>query len=162
MIARGRRIHADAGDLARHPRLQPRPHERARRRHRRHAFAQSAGGRRLQVQPAERRPGGHAITGWIEDRANALLEARLDRRAAHAVRAGARRVDDARARLPRAYVGDLGNVIDFDAIRGAGIRIGVDPLGGAGVHYWARDRRRSYGIDLDGRQRRRSIRRSAS
>ncbi len=37
-----------------------------------------------------------------------------------------------------AYVADLGNVIDFDAIRGATLRIGVDPLGGAGVHYWAR------------------------
>ena len=36
------------------------------------------------------------------------------------------------------YVADLGNVIDFDTIRGAGIRMGVDPLGGAGVHYWAR------------------------
>ena len=40
-----------------------------------------------------------------------------------------------------AYVGDLGNVIDFDAIRAAGVRMGVDPLGGAGVHYWARNRR---------------------
>jgi phosphoglucomutase len=36
-----------------------------------------------------------------------------------------------------AYVRDLGNVVDMDAIRGAGIRVGVDPLGGAGVHYWA-------------------------
>ncbi|HZW76400.1 MAG TPA: alpha-D-glucose phosphate-specific phosphoglucomutase, partial [Caldimonas sp.] len=37
-----------------------------------------------------------------------------------------------------AYVADLGNVVDFDAIRGAGVRMGVDPLGGAGVHYWPR------------------------
>ena len=37
-----------------------------------------------------------------------------------------------------AYVADLGNVIDIDAIRAAKLRIGVDPLGGAGVHYWAR------------------------
>ena len=36
------------------------------------------------------------------------------------------------------YVADLANVLDFDAIRGAGLRLGVDPLGGAGVHYWAR------------------------
>ncbi|RVA09618.1 alpha-D-glucose phosphate-specific phosphoglucomutase, partial [Mesorhizobium sp. M7D.F.Ca.US.004.03.1.1] len=34
------------------------------------------------------------------------------------------------------YVNDLGNVIDMDAIRGARVRMGVDPLGGAGVHYW--------------------------
>ena len=36
------------------------------------------------------------------------------------------------------YVGDLGNVIDMSLIRDAKIRMGVDPLGGAGVHYWAR------------------------
>ena len=35
-----------------------------------------------------------------------------------------------------AYIGDLGDVIDMDAIRGAKISLGVDPLGGAGVHYW--------------------------
>ena len=46
-------------DLARHPGLQPRPHARPRRRHRDHALAQPAGRRRLQVQPAERRPGRH-------------------------------------------------------------------------------------------------------
>ena len=45
------------------------------------------------------------------------------------------------------YVADLGNVIDFDAIRASGIRMGVDPLGGAGVHYWARIAER-YRIDL--------------
>ncbi len=46
-----------------------------------------------------------------------------------------------------AYVADLGSVIDFDAIRGAGIRMGVDPLGGAGVHYWAPIAER-YKLDL--------------
>ncbi len=46
-----------------------------------------------------------------------------------------------------AYVADLGNVIDFDAIRAAGVRLGVDPLGGAGVHYWRRIAER-YRIDL--------------
>ena len=35
-----------------------------------------------------------------------------------------------------AYVTDLDNVVDMEAIRGAGVRLGVDPLGGAGVHYW--------------------------
>ncbi len=46
-----------------------------------------------------------------------------------------------------AYVGDLGNVVDFDAIRGSGVHLGVDPLGGSGVHYWAPIAER-YGIDL--------------
>ena len=40
-----------------------------------------------------------------------------------------------------AYVGDLANVLDIDAIRDAGVHIGADPLGGAIVGYWARDRR---------------------
>ena len=46
-----------------------------------------------------------------------------------------------------AYVSDLGNVIDMDAIRGAKISLGVDPLGGAGVHYWAPIAER-YGLNL--------------
>ena len=45
------------------------------------------------------------------------------------------------------YVGDLGNVIDMDVIRGAHIAIGVDPLGGAGVHYWEPIGAR-YGLNL--------------
>jgi phosphoglucomutase len=47
----------------------------------------------------------------------------------------------------RAYVDDLGEVLDFDAIRRGNIRIGVDPLGGAGVHYWARIAEQ-YDLDL--------------
>jgi phosphoglucomutase len=86
-------------------------------------------------------------TGWIEAKANALLESGskdvrripLDR-ARHV--ATTREVD-----FLSAYVGDLDNVIDFDVIRAAGIRMGVDPLGGAGVHYWARIAER-YRIDL--------------
>ena len=45
------------------------------------------------------------------------------------------------------YVADLGSVVDMDAIRDAGVRMGVDPLGGAGVHYWARIAER-YRLDL--------------
>ena len=46
-----------------------------------------------------------------------------------------------------AYIADLANVIDMDAIRGAKLRIGVDPLGGAGVHYWGPIAER-YGLNL--------------
>ena len=93
-------------------------------------------------------PADTDVTGWIQDRANALLEADLE---------GARRLPFAQARnasTTRAhdylanYVADLGHAIDFDAIRGSGIRMGVDPFGGAGVHYWARIAER-YGVDLD-------------
>jgi phosphoglucomutase len=81
-------------------------------------------------------PASTDITDWIQDRANALLEDGLK-----AVRrtpfAQARRAASTHAHdFLDAYVSDLGQVIDFDAIRGAGIRMGVDPLGGAGVHYW--------------------------
>ena len=56
---RRRRLHADAGDLARDPHLQPRSPRAPGRRDRRHPVAQPARGRRLQVQPAQRRPGRH-------------------------------------------------------------------------------------------------------
>ena len=86
-----RRLHADAGRLARDPDLQPRPHGRARRRHRHHAVAQSARGRRLQVQPAERRPGRHrASPAGSRTAPTQLLADGARRRAAHAVRARAR------------------------------------------------------------------------
>ena len=57
MIDAARRLHPDARHLARHPRLQSRPHGRARRRRRHHAVAQSSRRWRLQVQPADRRSG---------------------------------------------------------------------------------------------------------
>jgi phosphoglucomutase len=86
-------------------------------------------------------------TRWIEAKANALIEGGLKdvRRISfdRARRAGTTREHD----FLSAYVGDLGSVIDFNVIRGAGIRIGVDPLGGAGVHYWARITER-YKLDL--------------
>ena len=86
-------------------------------------------------------------TGWIEAKANALLEGNLkdvkripfDR----ARRAATTREHD----FLSAYVGDLGNVIDLDIIRSSGIRMGVDPMGGAGVHYWVRIAER-YKLDL--------------
>ena len=87
MIAARRRVHADAGGLARDPRLQPRPHARAGRRHRRHAVAQSAGQRRLQVQPAERRPGRHRRHRLDRSARQRAARSRLARRQAHAVRA---------------------------------------------------------------------------
>jgi phosphoglucomutase len=92
----------------------------------------------FKYNPPNGGPADTGVTGWIETRANALLEADLN---------GVRRVPFAQARRAAtthehdflgAYVADLGSVLDLDAIRGAGIRMGVDPLGGAGVHYWAR------------------------
>jgi phosphoglucomutase len=82
-------------------------------------------------------PADTDITGWVQNRANALLEAGLKdvKRMpfAQARKAATTREHD----YLNTYVADLANIIDFDAIRGAGVHIGVDPLGGAGVHYWA-------------------------
>ena len=102
----------------------------------------------FKYNPPNGGPADTDITGWIQDRANALLKDHIK-----AVRrkplAQARRAQTTHAHdFLGAYVGDLGAVIDFDAIRAAGLRIGVDPLGGAGVHYWAPIAER-YRIDLD-------------
>jgi phosphoglucomutase len=101
----------------------------------------------FKYNPSNGGPADTDATGWIEAKANALLEGALKdvRRIAvdRARRAATTREHD----FLSAYVGDLGNVIDLDVIRGAGIRMGVDPLGGAGVHYWARIAER-YKLDL--------------
>ncbi len=91
----------------------------------------------FKYNPPNGGPAGQDITDWIEAAANRLLETRLD---------GAKRTSHAKALQAAtthrhdfldAYVSDLGNAIDMDVIRDAKIRMGVDPLGGAGVHYWA-------------------------
>ncbi|GAC1515663.1 MAG: phosphoglucomutase (alpha-D-glucose-1,6-bisphosphate-dependent) [Gemmatimonadaceae bacterium] len=81
--------------------------------------------------PAESR-----ATVWIQDRANALLAGGLKdvRRIplARALRADTTHRHD----FTTAYVDDLASVVDVDAIREGSVRLGVDPMGGAGVHYW--------------------------
>jgi phosphoglucomutase len=100
----------------------------------------------FKYNPPDGGPADTDVTGWIEKRANALLEAQLK---------GVSRMDYAKALKSshahdylNSYVADLGNVIDMDVIRGAHIHLGVDPLGGAGVHYWARIAER-YKLDLN-------------
>jgi phosphoglucomutase len=92
----------------------------------------------FKYNPPNGGPADTVVTGWIEAKANALLEARLKgmKRIPHeqALRASTTHRHD----YLTAYVNDLGNVIDLDVIRSAKIHLGVDPLGGAGVHYWAR------------------------
>ncbi|HZQ45974.1 MAG TPA: alpha-D-glucose phosphate-specific phosphoglucomutase, partial [Verrucomicrobiae bacterium] len=92
----------------------------------------------FKYNPPHGGPADTIVTGWIEKEANSLLEAKLK---------GAKRISHERALAAStthqhdyltAYVNDLGNVIDFKVIRGAKLRLGVDPLGGAGVDYWAR------------------------
>jgi phosphoglucomutase len=92
----------------------------------------------FKYNPPNGGPADTDITSWMEVRANELLSSKL---------VGVSRIDYAKARNAasthshdylNSYVEDLGSVIDMDLIRSSGIRLGVDPLGGAGVHYWGR------------------------
>ncbi|OWT66419.1 phosphoglucomutase (alpha-D-glucose-1,6-bisphosphate-dependent) [Candidimonas nitroreducens] len=102
----------------------------------------------FKYNPANGGPADTRVTGWIENKANEILRGGLKavRRMplARALRSGAVRRHD----FLRAYVEDLNQVVDMDAIRGSRIRMGVDPLGGAGVHYWPAIAEH-YRLDLD-------------
>jgi phosphoglucomutase len=90
----------------------------------------------FKYNPPHGGPADQNITERIEIAANRYLEARLDgvQRVSHANALKATTTH--RHDFLNAYVSDLGNVINMEAIRAAKIRMGVDPLGGAGVHYW--------------------------
>ena len=101
----------------------------------------------FKYNPPHGGPAETDVTGRIEARANKFLESGLK---------GVKRLPFEKARRAptthrhdylNAYVTDLANVLDMDAIRGAKIRMGVDPLGGAGVHYWGPIAER-YGLNL--------------
>jgi phosphoglucomutase len=92
----------------------------------------------FKYNPTNGGPADTDVTDWIGQRANALLEAGMD---------GVKRIPYERALrvatthrydFMTAYVDQLDQVLDLAAMREAGVRMGVDPLGGAGVHYWAR------------------------
>jgi phosphoglucomutase len=101
----------------------------------------------FKYNPPNGGPADTEVTGWIQDEANRLLAADL---------AGVRRVPYEHARQAptirpydflSAYVDDLTDVIDMDVIRASGLKIGVDPLGGASVAYWQAISER-YRLDL--------------
>ncbi len=102
----------------------------------------------FKYNPPNGGPADTSVTGWIQDRANALLRSGLGDVRRLALEKARNKSTTGEHDFLDAYVGDLGSVVDFDVIRAAGIRIGVDPLGGAGVHYWARIAA-DYRIDLD-------------
>jgi phosphoglucomutase len=90
----------------------------------------------FKYNPPNGGPADTDITSGIERAANGFLENGLS---------GVKRIPYDRARKSSCvhrydyigpYVADLANVVDMDAIRGSGVKIGIDPLGGAGVHYW--------------------------
>jgi phosphoglucomutase len=101
----------------------------------------------FKYNPTNGGPADSDITGWIENRANEILRTGI---------AAVRRTSVASARHAATthdydylgeYVEELGGIVDLQLIRDSRIRMGVDPLGGAGVHYWDRIAER-YGLDL--------------
>jgi phosphoglucomutase len=91
----------------------------------------------FKYNPPHGGPADSKATKWIEDQANILMGANL---------LGVPRVPMTKALAAATthkydyidnYVADLGNAVDMEAIRSAGVKIGIDPLGGAAVHYWA-------------------------
>ncbi len=102
----------------------------------------------IKYNPPSGGPADTQITKWIEDRANALLAANLH---------GVTRLPIAQARRAStthqhdyigAYVNDLSNVVDMDTIKAAGLKLGIDPLGGSGVAYWQPIVER-YGLNIE-------------
>ncbi|MFJ1598862.1 phosphoglucomutase (alpha-D-glucose-1,6-bisphosphate-dependent) [Streptomyces sp. NPDC088261] len=92
----------------------------------------------FKYNPPSGGPAGSDATGWIQDRANAIIAAGLkDVRRLPYTRALAAETTD-RYDFLGGYVADLPAVLDLDAVRAAGVRIGADPLGGASVGYWGR------------------------
>jgi phosphoglucomutase len=81
-------------------------------------------------------PADSNVTGWVEQRANAYLEAGLDGVKRMLFQKALKADTTRRYDYLDHYVSDLPNIIDLAAISGANVKIGVDPLGGAGVHYW--------------------------
>ena len=92
----------------------------------------------FKYNPPHGGPADTDITGWVEERANDLIASTIERR--RSVPTGHDYID--------AYVSELDSVIDMEAIETAGIRIGVDPLGGSGVAYWGPLAER-YGLDIE-------------
>ncbi|MBR1924284.1 MAG: phosphoglucomutase (alpha-D-glucose-1,6-bisphosphate-dependent) [Ruminobacter sp.] len=102
----------------------------------------------FKYNPTNGGPADTSITKWVENRANEILEDGLK---------AVKRVDFQKALkmdnvqqvdMRKPYVDDLINIIDIDAIRKAGIKIGVDPLGGSGVYYWDVIAS-TYGLDIE-------------
>ena len=90
----------------------------------------------FKYNPPNGGPAGGQITDFIQNQANAFLENGLSGVKRILFEKAMRAPGTQQHNFVAEYVGDIGNVIDMSAIRSAGIKIGVDPLGGAGVHYW--------------------------
>lgn len=101
----------------------------------------------IKYNPPSGGPAGPEATRWIEDKANQILETGVTSVARIPLSRALASDTTHRHDYMSAYVDDLGAVVDLEAVGAEGLRLGVDPLGGAGVHYWARIAD-TYGLDL--------------
>jgi phosphoglucomutase len=101
----------------------------------------------FKYNPPHGGPAGSEATSWIANRANDLLKDGVDRVPRVSVDAALAADTTRKHDFLGAYVDDLAHVLDLDAIRSAGVRIGADPLGGASVEYWGAIAER-YALDL--------------
>ncbi len=92
----------------------------------------------FKYNPPNGGPAETDVTDWIQATANQFLESALQGIKRIPFEQALRSSTTHRHDFLSSYISDLANVIDMDSIRGAGVNMGVDPLGGAGVHYWAR------------------------
>lgn len=101
----------------------------------------------IKYNPPNGGPAELSITNWIQNKANEFLEKNLIGVNRIPFEMAVHSPSILRHNYIQSYVDDLVNVIDFDAIKQSQIRIGVDPLGGSGIHYW-KSIAETYGINL--------------
>ena len=102
----------------------------------------------FKYNPPNGGPADTDVTKWIEAKANELLASKLNGVNRIGYEQALKASTTHRHDYLNTYVGDLKNVIDMDILRGANLRLGVDPLGGAGVRYWSAIGEH-YGLNLD-------------
>ena len=102
----------------------------------------------IKYNPPSGGPADTQVTKWIEDRANALLTNKLHGCNRLPIEQARRATTTHRYSYIKAYVEDLNNIVDMDVIKAAGLKLGIDPLGGSGVAYWQPIIER-YGLTLE-------------
>jgi phosphoglucomutase len=102
----------------------------------------------IKYNPPHGGPADTQVTKWIEDRANALLAVHLNGVQHVPYDQACRASTTHRYKYLETYIGDLAKIIDMEMIRSAGLKLGIDPLGGSGVAYWKPIAER-YGLDIE-------------
>src|SRR5215469_13248429 len=90
----------------------------------------------FKYNPTNGGPADTDVTHWVENRANELLRGRNAEVKRVTPAAALNAITTHQEDLVQPYVEDLRNIVDMEAIRGAGLKLAVDPLGGAAAHYW--------------------------